>query len=196
MTCIIAAEANGKVYMGADSVALDRTYDFDVIEGSKMFRRGEMLIGCAGQPRQAQIVKHYAHLPSQPSDINKTLPGYRDRSDDQYLMAFIENIRTALRDYGCMEMENGIEAGCNLIIGYHGKVYAVENHFQIHRSRRGCIATGVGAPYALASLLTSMRPPVSWERVDMTDKITVALQIASQLCVAVYAPFQVEVLEA
>lgn len=185
MTCIIGVEHEGVVYMGADSIGLNG-WAKDVIAQDKLFKRGAMLFGCAGNPRMAQILRYQTFFAQQK----------QSQSDEEYIVCeVIEKARLAFKEYGYTESENGREMGASFLLGYKGRLYSVENSFQLCRSARKMYATGAGDDFALGALFATLKQFETWTEVAITEGIKHALETAAELSSAVCAPFVVEKLE-
>lgn len=185
MTCIIGVEYGGVVYMGGDSITLNG-WSKDIIASKKVFRKGALLFGVAGNPRQAQLIQYYFDVRRDQDD---------SESDEQYLtLEVVEQIRQLFKDKGFTEFENGRELGASFLLGYKGKLYSVENSFQLCRSARGMYAMGAGDDFALASLMTSFSVDEDGN-VDVVKCLLGALEVAAKLSACVAPPFYVEKLE-
>jgi len=182
MTCIVGVEHEGVVYMGADSIALNG-WAKDVIAQDKLFKRAGMLFGCAGNPRMAQLLRYQTTF----------APQKKGQSDEEYIVCeVIEKARLTFKEYGYTETENGREMGANFLLGYNGKLYSVENSFQLCRSARMMYAMGAGDDFALGALYSILKQFETWTEVAITQAIKHALEMAAELSAAVSAPFVVE----
>ncbi len=171
MTCIVAIEQNGQVYMGGDS-AMSTYSIIEQTRDSKVFIREEFLFGCAGSIRMQQILKF------------GTLPPLQDDSlsDFGYLVTFfMDHIRQQFKDAGYMEIENGVEDGGNFLLGYRGTLYTVESDFNINSSASGMSAIGSGGDIALGSLYSTTGKP--------KKRIKTALKVSAHLTPYVRKPF-------
>lgn len=186
MTCIIGLEHQGKVYIGCDSISLNG-WAKDITAVKKVFRKGDMLIGIAGNPRQMQILQYFV----------MDMPHPASMTDEEYLVrTIVEQARVAFRQCGFTETDNGRETGASFLIGYRGKLYSVENGFQLCRSARGYTAMGVGDDFALGALqalmsedeymVQSLPPEILLRR---------SLEVAGELSSGVCGPYYVEVLD-
>ncbi len=89
MTCIAAIKDGDSIYMGGDSMVSG--YITDLIATPKVFQIGEWLLGCAGDSRDCQIIRHAFTPPDVPSGI----------SDDAYMTTiFTVALRTILGNHG------------------------------------------------------------------------------------------------
>ncbi len=187
MTCIIGVEHEGVVYMGADSIGLNG-WAKDIIAHDKLFNRAGMLFGCAGNPRMAQILRYQTTFMQQGPD----------HPDEEYLVReVVEKARLAFREHGFMETENGrdVMTSC-FLLGYKGKLYSVENGFQLCRSARQFYALGAGDDFAMGALHATLSQYETWTETLITESIRHALKTAAELSAAVAPPFVVEKLEA
>jgi ATP-dependent protease HslVU (ClpYQ) peptidase subunit len=182
MTCIIGMEYHDRVYIAADSMSASG-WDRDVTAMSKLHMHGNILFGFADSPRRAQIVKH----------IWRPTEKQVGESDEEYLVTHVvEGIRKAYKEHGCIENDNGADAGIQLMLGYKGKLYTVENHFQLTRSARGIAALGVGADYALGaigSINADFEHPL---KSSPSMLLTHCLKVAQEFSSGVSAPFEVK----
>lgn len=177
MTCIAAIAQDGKVYMGADSMASDGYYRH-VTALPKIFRVGEFLIGYTDSFRMGQILQY--HLECRPQQNGE--------SDERFMVvAFVEAARACLKTYAYAIIENNEERGGTFMIGYRGNVYVIYNDFQVNHYRSGLATCGAGESYALAAL-------VALDDWLPEDRLRRALEISAELSALVTPPFQIEVL--
>ncbi len=174
MTCIVGLEHKGKVYMGADSAAVnDHLYS---MSNPKLFRLGPFLIGFTSSWRMGQLIQH------QLGDV-----AIQTTKDDlDYLVShFIEPVRACLKDYGCAKIENNEETGGTFIVAYKQKVYTVWSDFSILRNVSGIACIGAGREFAYGAM-TAL--------VDMPSKkrIHKALTITASMSPWVGPPFHIK----
>lgn len=173
MTCIAAIASNGKVHMASDSAAtsveLGSTH---VRKDSKMFVIDEYLIGFSNSFRFGQIVKH-DFVPPKPdfNNLERTM-------SIEFVAALQETLE---RNKFNVDQEKG--NGGDLIIGVGGRLFVMEEDFQVGEYQDDFIAIGSGYQFALGSL-HSTRGNKS-PRVRLTK----ALHAASQYAVGVSPPF-------
>lgn len=173
MTCIIALEHKGKVYMGGDSAAV-AGWDIQLSADPKVFQVGEFLIGYTSSFRMGQLLQY-----------NLEIPENADGNDMRYLVSkFIPAVRECLKEGGYAKIDNNQEEGGFFLIGYHGKAYKVCQDFQITRMTDGYIAVGAGENFALGAL-------AAMKIEDPEDAIFRALKVAEMFSGAVRAPFHV-----
>jgi ATP-dependent protease HslVU (ClpYQ) peptidase subunit len=174
MTCIIALEHEGKVYMGGDSAAVSG-WDIQKTANHKVFSIGEFLIGYTSSFRMGQLLQYHLDIPE------------NNQGDDlQYLITkFIPAVRQCLKDGSYTKIENNQESAGFFLIGYHGRAYKVCSDFQVLRVMNGFLAIGIGEQYALGALAAmdiNQKPEQAIER---------ALEIAGKFNIGVCEPYYV-----
>ena len=177
MTCIVAVEHDGKVWMGGDSAA---SRDNDVVcrTNEKVFVNGDFLIGYSGSFRVGQLLQ-YSFKPQKPLHTQSTM---------EYLVNdFVDCLRNLLRDKGAMlKDEEGDAQDSEFLLGFRGKIYVIEPDFNIGKPTENYASCGTGASYAMGALYAlseSSAPP--------EDKIIKALSAASEYCNGVKPPFTI-----
>lgn len=173
MTCIVALEYEGKVYMGGDSAAV-AGWDIQATANPKVFLVGDFLIGYTSSFRMGQLLQY-----------NLTIPENIDGDDMRYLVTkFIPAVRECLKEGGYTKVDNSREDGGYFLVGYRGRAYKVANDFQITRMANGFIATGCGEGYALGAL-------AAVEIVDPEKAVIRALEVAGMFSNGVCSPYYV-----
>lgn len=178
MTCIVGLAHNGKVYMGGDSMAAG-TWDKHVIATRKVFRVGEFLIGYTSSFRMGQILQYHLSVPQQQDGV----------TDERYMVVdFVEAVRDCLKDKGYASVNSNVEEAGFFLVGYRGNLYYIASNFQVSQWASGIAAVGCGEPYALGAMVAL------GDKVKPKQRILKALEITSELCNGVCAPFYVETL--
>ncbi len=173
MTCIVAIEHEGNVYIGGDSAAAGG-WDINEIAFKKVFRNGDFLIGYTTSFRMGQLLEYELSVPKQ------------DEVDDMRYMVtkFVPAVRELFKNAGFTKTENNREEGGLFLVGYKGKVYRVDDNFQVIQYQGGEYAVGCGYAYALGSLETNkFNSPES--------RILKALEISAFFSNGVRGPFYV-----
>lgn len=177
MTCIVGVAEDGKVYIGADSMAA-AGWNKSVTALRKVFRVGEFVIGYTSSFRMGQILQY--HL-----DVRHQQDG---ETDERYMVvAFIEAVRQCLKDKGFARVSSNTEEGGSFLVGYRGSLYHVSDDFQVNRWANNIAACGAGEVAATAAML-------ALSHLAPEDRIRRALAISAELCNGVCEPFHVEVL--
>ncbi len=181
MTCIVGIECNGVVYLGGDSAGVDTdTIAIHTRLDEKVFRNDDFVIGFTSSFRMGQILR-YAFVP----------PEHNIKKDDMaYLVTdFMDVVRAVFRDKGFISRSDdesnttSSEAGGTFLLGYRGKLYIVDEDFQVGRVHDGFMAVGCGDSLALGSLFTTRGEK------DPLQRLQKALEAAAHFSAGVRAPF-------
>jgi len=178
MTCIVGIEHKGVVYLGGDSAGIGGL-DIHTRLDEKVFKNDEFVMGFTTSFRMGQLLR-YAFTPPDRST---------SKDDMAYLVTdFVDSIRAVYKEKGFMGRDSdddahGAETGGTFLFGYRGKLYQVEEDFQIARTSDGFMACGCGESYALGSLLSTSH--VS----DPLERLRIALETASHFSAGVRGPY-------
>lgn len=143
MTCIVALEHQGKVYMGGDSAACE---GWNICETSrpKVFYLGNMVIGYTSSFRMGQLLQYNLSAPKREHSNN---------DDMRYLVAqFIPAVRDCLKVGGYTKIENNQEEGGIFLLGWYGKIYKITGDFQVLNTVGKFTAIGCAEHYAMGAL--------------------------------------------
>lgn len=172
MTCIVGIAQDGQTWIGGDSAGVDGlslTRRKDV----KVFRNGPLVMGFTTSFRMGQLLAH------------KLAPPKRHADTDVYAFMvtdFIDAVRECLRSGGYAGRRNESETGGTFLVGYEGRLFKVEDEYQVGEAVGGYDACGCGQDLALGSLFTSAggEPEV---------RLRKALEAAAEFSAGVCAPF-------
>lgn len=177
MTAIVGlAAAGGRVLIGADSAASDGQ-SVILRDDPKVFCAGSFVIGFTTSFRMGQILQH-AMQPPEPK------PG-----DSLYrfmVVEFVNVVRAALKEGGFAHVENGVERGGAFLVGVRGRLFQVQDDFQVCEASARFDACGSGEQIALGSLATSAELSV-----DPHERVKLALHAAAQFSAFVRPPFHI-----
>lgn len=179
MTCIAAFVQDGSVWMGADSAGVGG-YDLTVRADQKIFRNGDMLFGFTSSFRMGQLLRHAL-----------TVPDHDPRIDvEKYLSTtFIDAVRACLKERGWASKSNERESGGTFLIGYRGRLFQVEDDYQVGIAIDGFDACGCGGQIAKGALYASTH-------LKAAERIETALKAAERFSAGVRGPFHIQCLEA
>lgn len=181
MTCIVGLVANGKVYMGSDSAGSDG-FTYSIRQEPKVFRRawdrGEMIMGYTTSFRFGQLLEHSLDAPIQPKDMG----------DHKYMVTlFMNAVRKSLTNGGYTKKKDEVERGGTALIGYHGKLWQMEDDFQIALSPS--IGDSIGS--GLYSAMGALHILSEIEGIPPEKKIKKALSVAEACVTTVKGPFKI-----
>lgn len=175
MTCIVGIAEQGKVYIGGDSAATSG-YVVTLRADPKVFRIGRFLVGFTTSFRMGQLIRYAFHPPEVPGGMDVF----------QYMVTmFIDNLRECLKAGGYARRDAEQESGGSFLVGYAGRLFAIDNDYQVAESTSPYAAVGSGAETALGALYATRGAP-AWQRINT------ALEAASQHTVYVRGPFIIE----
>jgi hypothetical protein len=144
MTCIVGfADAIKKtVTIGGDSAASCEN-SIRIRKDSKVFQNGEFLIGCTTSFRMIQLLQ-YSFTP----------PEIKDMDLYKYMCTvFITEIRKVFMDNGFMEKTtNGGELGGDFLVGIQGRLFEIQEDFQVAEFLNGMASIGCGNEIAMGAL--------------------------------------------
>ena len=182
-TCIVGLECNGKVFIGGDSAGVNESLDKMVRVDEKVFIAGDMIFGFTDSYRMGQLLRYVFIPPSQ--SVGQT--------DFEYLCGpWTDALIECLKNKGYATIENNNIHGGNFLLGYHSKLYQVQEDFQIGKRVESYDACGCAFNYAIGAMALLE----DYLDTDMTpeEKITKALEIAERFSAGVSGPFVIECL--
>lgn len=176
MTCIVAVPSRSGVVMGADSAGV-AGMDLQVRADAKVFQRGPFLMGFTSSFRMGQLLRYQLETPEH----------YEGMSDHEYLAtSFVDAVRECLAQGGWRKKSDERESGGTFLVGYRGRVYAVEGDFQVAEPASGFTACGCGQMIALGALHA-----LEGRHMSAEAKVRRALEAAEAFSAGVRGPFVV-----
>jgi hypothetical protein len=173
VTCIVGIEHDGRVTIGADSAGI-AGLSVTIRADTKVFRNGEFVMGFTTSFRMGQLLR-YALVPPTPIDWDI----------DRFMATeFVSAVRDCLREGGYARIDSGTESGGTFLVGIHGRLYRIDEDYQIGRSVDLYDACGCGEEFALGALHGS-------GDLDPETRVTRALEAAAHHSAGVAAPFHI-----
>jgi ATP-dependent protease HslVU (ClpYQ) peptidase subunit len=182
MTCIVGLAQDGKVYIGGDSAGIGG-WNLTIRKDKKVFRNGDFLIGGTTSFRMLQLL-HHAFVP----------PVYDPAVDIEKFMTttFIDAIRECFKAGGYATKNSEQESGGQFLVGFRGRLFNIQNDYQVQEALDGYDAIGCGLEVALGSLHAALDP---YKEAEYPRRhIMMALEAAEHHNAGVRGPFYVEVL--
>lgn len=174
MTCIVALVQNGTVYMGADSAGASG-YNLSVRADTKVFENGPFLIGFTTSFRMGQLLQYAFQPPPHPEELG----------NHAYMVTtFVDAVRQCFKDGGFSEKQKEAEIGGTFLTAYRGKIYSIQEDYQVGESLDAFNAVGCGADIALGSLYSTMA-------YDPFTRLKTALQAAERYSAGVCGPYTI-----
>jgi len=172
MTCIVGLERPEGVYIGGDSAAISSSVA-SITRVPKVFRIQDLVFGCAGGFRAAQLIQHSFVPPEKLADI----------SDMAYMVTAVVS---KLRDLLSTEPET-LTTDLQALIGYNGTLYQFwTQDWQINSSDYGYYALGSAWEVALGAMYCLVNQDINPE-----DILIEALDAATQHCIHVRPPYSI-----
>jgi ATP-dependent protease HslVU (ClpYQ) peptidase subunit len=97
---------------------------------------------------------------------------------------FVEAVRGTFKSYGFAKVESNEETGGEFLVGYKGKLYQIDNDYQVARFSEKYITVGSGEQYALAAMYAARNLPPR-------KRIMTALRTAAKFNIGVTGPFYI-----
>jgi ATP-dependent protease HslVU (ClpYQ) peptidase subunit len=174
MSTVVGIVENGKVYLGADSLASTEEGDARPMKTKKIFRNGPYLIGFIGSVRGGQIL--YPEYFTPPKKIMELPDAIIKQSEEK----------------GCLltgEQSQSLHA-CNFLIGYKKQLWEILVDFQMTEVAE-YTSIGSGSYYAFGSLHTTNQMKDSF---TPEMRMELALSAAEEFSTSTRKPFYYEVL--
>jgi hypothetical protein len=163
------------VLIGGDSAGMSgwtRTHRAD----PKVFTNGGYVIGFTDSFRMGQLLRF--------ADLPKPLDRTGDDLDRFLITDFVNGVRQILKDGGWAKKDNEREDAGTFLVGVNGRLYKVDDDYQVGRSLDGYDACGSGWDVALGALhATAELEPVT--------RVGRALGAAAHHSGSVHPPFTV-----
>lgn len=174
MTCIVGSIDNGTIYMGGDSAGV-AGYSIQRRADCKVFVSGDFIMGFTSSFRMGQILQ-YSFTP----------PIMKENQDLFAYMAtdFADGIRDCLKAGGYARINSNEESGGTFLVGYKGRLFTIEDDFQISEQLENYAAVGCGQDIALGSMFSTKGQPIE-------QRIRTALEAAEEYSAGVRGPFNI-----
>ncbi len=188
MTCIVGMEHEGEVWIGGDSAGIAGAH-LMLRDDKKVFSRKipkektGMVFGFENSVRMGQLLQYRLEIPK-----------FTEGTDEFSWMAtdFVEAMRLTFMSGGYMP-GNGA-TGFNqplvssFLVGFHGKLFLVEDTGQVGRSKFPFYAVGAGRDAALGAMNILVEHPCFQGPHEI---LTLALKAAQRFSSCVRGPFHI-----
>jgi ATP-dependent protease HslVU (ClpYQ) peptidase subunit len=179
MTCIIGFADKDKVYIGGDSAGVSG-YSIHIRADEKVFRNGPFIMGFTSSFRMGQLLRYVFQPPEQPADMD----------DRKFMVAvFIPAVKKCFKSGGFQRSKDGGDRGGAFLVGYKGRLYEIDEDYQVGLLADNVASVGCGESVALGAMYG-----LAHTKLDPIAKILKALEITSYLNAGVRPPFIVETL--
>lgn len=164
MTCIVGIQHAGKVYIAGDS--LGSNYVSSVERGdSKVFRNGSYIFGFTSSFRMGQIIR-YGFTP----------PECHDWDVERFMSTtFVKAIKEGFKEHGY----GTDKVGGTFLVGYRGRLFKIQDDFQVGWNALPFDSCGSGAEVATGSLYSTMALDPDHSKNSIEQKLDIALDAAT-----------------
>ncbi|MDO8520875.1 MAG: hypothetical protein Q7S52_02055 [bacterium] len=181
MTCIVAVTNGKRIVIGGDSAGVGG-YSLTVRKDKKVFKRSDesktfWLFGFTSSFRMGQLIQYELKLPPVDSNAREDLYGFM-------VTKFIPSLRECLKSGGYAEKKYEVETGGTFIVGLLGRIFEIENDYQVAEHSESFTAVGCGHDLAKGSLYTSRRSA------NLHARVRQALEAAERFSAGVRGPFE------
>ncbi len=142
MTCIVGFAHDGNVWLGGDRAGVSGGTVLACAE-PKVFRRGPFIMGYTSSFRMGQLLQYSLEVPPMAAD---------DQVGRYMRTVFIDAVRNLFSAGGYREKKDEREKGGAFLVGFAGRLWQVDDDFQVTRFGDSYAAVGSGADYALGAL--------------------------------------------
>jgi ATP-dependent protease HslVU (ClpYQ) peptidase subunit len=177
MTCIVGLLENGNIYMGGDSAGVGG-YSLSTRKDEKVFINGEFIFGFTTSFRMGQLLRYSLDPPERYPKIDV----YKFMVND-----FINAVRKCLKDGGYAQKDKEEELGGTFLVGYQGRLFEIEDDYQVAEVFENYASCGCGFDLALGSLFST-------EGQEPEKRVRMALEAAAKFSAGVSPPFNIKIL--
>ncbi len=168
MTCIVGVKHKGEVYIGGDSNGSCVSQHTKIHrKDKKVFIRHGIAYGFTSSYKMGQILQYHM-----PEIISEKLI---KRDVFEFVVTeLVPKYRNILKLKGYSKINNNVEVGGTFLIGLKGRLFSIEDDFQVAESLDNYTAIGSGDQLALSSmetiqrLMPKMKPECKIERAIKT----------------------------
>lgn len=173
MTCIAGLVHDGRTYLAGDSAGCS-SWSLTVRKDQKVFKNGSYVMGFTTSFRMGQLLQ-YAFAPPEP--YTEDLHGFM-------CTIFTDAVRQCLKDGGFAKKDKEQEEGGTFLVGTSGRLFFINEDYQVGEPADPYAAVGCGADIALGALhateSTGLTPP---------DRLDAAMRAAQRFSNGVRGPF-------
>lgn len=153
MTCIVGIVNGSNVIIGGDRQGLNSNslYKSERID-NKVFKKGEFVFGFTTSYRFGQLVRYKLSIPSitEGQDVMEYM-----------VVSVVDAIRRVLKDGGYIEVQNNVEWGWNILVGFRGRLFQIHSDFQVSEPKTRYDSVGSGREFALGAMKQSIETKTS-----------------------------------
>ncbi len=172
MTAIVGLVHGSTVYIGGDSAGVSG-FSLTVRADAKVFTLGPYVLGFTTSFRMGQLIRYSLNAPAPQGDLDRFMS-----------TTFVDAVRDCLKAGGWARKEDEREEGGTFLVGVNGRLFLIDEDYQVGASADGYAAVGCGGEIALGALFATAEANMSPEH-----RIMLALQAAERFSAGVRGPF-------
>ncbi|SDS34139.1 hypothetical protein [Actinoplanes derwentensis] len=172
MTAIVGLARGDAVYIGGDSAGTSG-WNLSVRADPKVFRNKQYLFGFTSSFRMGQLIRYSLDLPTPKGDLDRFM-----------VTKFIDGLRDCLKSGGYARKEEEQELGGTFLVGVRGRLYTIQDDYQVGSAADGYAAVGCGDQIALGALYAT-----AGRGVRPKARVRLALSAAERFSAGVRGPF-------
>lgn len=176
MTCVVGIKHDNKVYLAGDSAGTCGL-ETEIRSTKKVFFNKEFLMGYCGSFRIGQVLEYTFKPPKLTPAKRKDLMRFMV---NDFVSAMRMCIHSELKDSE-EEIENN---NGPYLVGVGGRLFEIQEDFQVAELLDGCHAIGAGGAYALGSLYSTKGQ-------DTEKRLNMALDAAVHYNASVRKPYHI-----
>lgn len=179
MTCIAAVKTDDGVWMAGDSAGVG---GLSIVTRSdkKVFVKKDIVgnefgFGFTSSFRMGQLLQYNLNIPPLPesADIHEYM-----------VTTFVPALRACLKEGGYTTIENSSERGGTFLVAVKGRLFYIDEDFQVGENMPSYSACGCGIDLALGALFAT-----EGLEMDVKKRLHIALSAAQEFSAGVRAPF-------
>lgn len=173
MTCIVGIAHEGRVVIGGDSAGVSG-WDLTIRADAKVWAEDGWAYGFTTSFRMGQVLRYRFEPPKREGPI------------ERYLVTdWVDHLRSTLTHAGWLQTKDGRADGGTFLVGHEGRLFTIEDDFQVAEAVDGFAAVGCGAQAALGALWATR----NWR--NPRRRAITALEAAERHNMGVRGPFKV-----
>jgi len=175
MTCVVGLVAEGRVFMGADSVSGNTgSWHVETARFPKLFIRDALLIGYTSSWRMGQLLRWRLSVPPHPEGMD---------AHEWMATDFIDAVRECLKTGGFATKDKEVETGGTFLVGYAGRLFEIQSDYQVQEPDDSRASVGCGYDYALGAMHAT-------PSLEPGSRLRAALEAAAYYSAYVRGPFR------
>ncbi|MEU7403823.1 hypothetical protein [Streptomyces sp. NPDC044948] len=173
MTAIVGLVHEGTVFIGGDSAGVSG-YGLTVRADQKVFATGPYVMGFTTSFRMGQLLRYAFEAPAPETE----------QLEKFMTTAFVDGVRETLKAGGWLKKDSEQEEGGTFLVGVAGRLFVVDDDFQVGEAADEYAAVGCGDELALGALYATAKLGM-----DPGPRLTTALLAAERFSAGVRGPF-------